>query len=78
MRRLRAWAGSETTPPAAASEAPVQELRSRVDRAVQVLADPALKGPSKMAERRTRVAALSALVALLAASMLVDTRVGRV
>jgi phospholipid transport system substrate-binding protein len=44
-----------TTAPASAGEAPVQELRSRVDRAVQVLADPALKGPSKVAERRTRV-----------------------
>jgi phospholipid transport system substrate-binding protein len=41
--------------PATTSEAPVQELRSRVDRAVQVLSDPALKGPSKVTERRTRM-----------------------
>jgi phospholipid transport system substrate-binding protein len=44
-----------SAPGAAATEGPVTELRSRVDRAVQVLADPALKGPSKVAERRTRV-----------------------
>jgi len=36
-------------------EAPVQELRSRVDRAVQVLSDPAFKGASKVTERRARV-----------------------
>jgi phospholipid transport system substrate-binding protein len=41
--------------PAAASEGPVQELRARVDRAVQVLSDPAVKGPSKVAERRAQV-----------------------
>jgi phospholipid transport system substrate-binding protein len=47
---------SATAPaPAATSEAPVQELRTRVDRAVQVLNDPALKGPSKATERRTQV-----------------------
>ena len=37
------------------SDSPVQELRSRVDRAVQVLSDPAFKGPSKVAERRVKV-----------------------
>jgi phospholipid transport system substrate-binding protein len=42
-------------PVLAADEAPVQELRSRIDRAVQALADPALKGPSGTAERRARV-----------------------
>ena len=35
--------------------APVQELRNRVDRAVQTLTDPSLKVPSKVAERRARV-----------------------
>ena len=44
-----------STPGAATTEGPVQELRTRVDRAVQVLSDPALKGPSKAVERRTRV-----------------------
>jgi phospholipid transport system substrate-binding protein len=44
-----------SAPGAATTEGPVQELRNRVDRAVQVLSDPALKGPSKVAERRTRV-----------------------
>jgi phospholipid transport system substrate-binding protein len=44
-----------TTSPATSAEAPVQELRSRVDRAVQVLSDPAYKGPSKVTERRTQV-----------------------
>jgi phospholipid transport system substrate-binding protein len=33
----------------------VQELRNRVDRAVQTLTDPSLKVPSKVAERRARV-----------------------
>ena len=41
--------------PLLAADDPTQELRSRVDRAVQVLADPALKGPSAAAERRARV-----------------------
>ena len=41
--------------PVLAADDPTQELRSRVDRAVQVLADPALKGPSAAAERRARV-----------------------
>jgi len=41
--------------PAAAAEAPVQELKSRVDRAVQVLNDPANKGPAKVDQRRARV-----------------------
>jgi phospholipid transport system substrate-binding protein len=41
--------------PAAASASPVQELRTRVDRAVQVLSDPALKGPAHMTERRARI-----------------------
>ena len=40
---------------AGAAESPVQELRSRVDRAVQVLSDPAMKGPSMVMERRARV-----------------------
>jgi phospholipid transport system substrate-binding protein len=44
-----------TVPAFAANEGPVQELRSRVDRAVQTLADPATKGPSKTAERRARI-----------------------
>jgi len=44
-----------SAPGAASTEGPVQELRNRVDRAVQVLSDPAMKGPSKVAERRTRV-----------------------
>ncbi len=39
----------------AATDAPVQELRSRVDRTVRVLSDPAFKGPSKIADRRARV-----------------------
>jgi len=44
-----------SAPGAASTEGPVQELRNRVDRAVQVLSDPAMKGPSKVAERRPRV-----------------------
>ena len=32
---------ASTTPPATNGDAPVQELRSRVDRAIQVLSDPA-------------------------------------
>ena len=40
---------------AASTEAPVQELKNRVDRAVQVMSDPAVKGPSKVSERRARV-----------------------
>ena len=43
------------SPAAANTDAPVQELRSRVDRAVQVLSDPGLKGPGKAAERRVQV-----------------------
>jgi phospholipid transport system substrate-binding protein len=43
------------SPAAANTEAPVQELRARVDRAVQVLNDPNLKGPGKVAERRLRI-----------------------
>ena len=39
----------------AADGGPVAELRNRVDRAVQVLSDPALQGPSHVGERRTRV-----------------------
>jgi phospholipid transport system substrate-binding protein len=46
---------STTAPTPGGAEAPVQELRSRVDRAVQVLSDPAFKGPSKVAERRAKV-----------------------
>ena len=38
-----------------ADTAPVQELRNRVDRAVQVLNDPANKGADKALERRTKV-----------------------
>jgi phospholipid transport system substrate-binding protein len=41
--------------PATASDGPVQELKSRVDRAVQVMNDPATKGPAKVAERRAKV-----------------------
>jgi phospholipid transport system substrate-binding protein len=41
--------------PATASEGPVQELKSRVDRAVQVMSDPATKGPAKVTERRAKV-----------------------
>ena len=41
--------------PVLAADDPTQELRSRVDRAVQVLSDPALKGPSAAAERRARM-----------------------
>jgi len=44
-----------STPASSNGDAPVQELRTRVDRAVQVLSDPALKGPAKVAERRLRV-----------------------
>ena len=44
-----------SAPGAPGSEGPVSELRNRVDRAVQTLADPALQGPSKSAERRARV-----------------------
>ena len=39
----------------AADTGPAQELRNRVDRAVEVLADPSLKGTAGTAERRTRV-----------------------
>ena len=42
-------------PAAAAATTPVQELRTRVDRAVQVLSDPALKGPAQTNDRRARV-----------------------
>jgi phospholipid transport system substrate-binding protein len=41
--------------PATGSEGPVQELKSRVDRAVQVMNDPATKGPAKVTERRAKV-----------------------
>lgn len=44
-----------TTAPAGANTAPVQELRNRVDRAVQVLNDPANKGAEKASERRAKV-----------------------
>src|SRR5947207_14186358 len=37
------------------TDAPVQELKSRVDQAVQALSDPATKGPAKVQERRARV-----------------------
>jgi len=40
---------------AADNAAPVQELKNRVDRAVQVLNDPATKGPDKVVERRAKV-----------------------
>ena len=40
---------------AIANEGPAQELKSRVDRAVQVMSEPAMKGPAKVAERRARV-----------------------
>lgn len=46
---------SASAPAASPTTAPVQELQSRVDRAVQVLADPAYKGPSKVAERRAKI-----------------------
>src|ERR1051326_5880409 len=36
------------------TDAPVQELKTRVDQAVQALADPATKGPAKVQERRAR------------------------
>jgi phospholipid transport system substrate-binding protein len=39
----------------AATDAPGQELKTRVDRAVQILNDPNLKGPSHVAERRAQV-----------------------
>ena len=42
-------------PAFAAEGGPVEELRSRVDRAVQVLNDPAVKGQSGLSERRTRI-----------------------
>jgi phospholipid transport system substrate-binding protein len=48
-------ATSPTPARAASTEAPVQELRSRIDRAVQVMNDPSVKGPSKIVERRARV-----------------------
>jgi phospholipid transport system substrate-binding protein len=41
--------------PGIAADDPVHELRDRVDRAVQVLADPALKSPSSTSDRRARV-----------------------
>jgi phospholipid transport system substrate-binding protein len=41
--------------PATASEGPVQELKSRIDRAVQVMNEPATKGPAKVVERRAKV-----------------------
>jgi phospholipid transport system substrate-binding protein len=37
------------------ADAPAQELQSRVDRAVQVMNDPAVKGPAHLVERRARV-----------------------
>ena len=37
------------------TEGPVAELRTRVDKAVQTLADPATKGPAKAAERRVKL-----------------------
>jgi phospholipid transport system substrate-binding protein len=49
---LLAAAAPATAP---AAEAPVQELKNRVDRAVQVLNDPALQGPAKHADRRAKV-----------------------
>ena len=48
---LLATAAPTPTP----TDAPVQELRNRVDRAVQALSDPSLKGASKVPERRARV-----------------------
>jgi phospholipid transport system substrate-binding protein len=48
-------ASPASTSPASTAEAPLQELRSRVDRAIQVLNDPAFKGPGKVSERRIRV-----------------------
>ena len=39
----------------AAADAPVQELKTRVDRAVQVMNDPNLKGPSHVAARRVQI-----------------------
>ena len=39
----------------AVTDAPVQELKTRVDQAVQILNDPSLKGPSHVAERRVQV-----------------------
>jgi phospholipid transport system substrate-binding protein len=44
-----------TSAPGVIGDGPVAELRSRVDRAVQTLADPALQGPSRVTERRARV-----------------------
>ena len=44
-----------TTTSATAADTPVQELKNRVDRAVQILNDPATKGPAKIEERRARV-----------------------
>jgi phospholipid transport system substrate-binding protein len=38
-----------------AADGPVEELRNRVDRAVQVLNDPAVKGPAGLSERRARI-----------------------
>ena len=55
LAALILFAATVATPASANTEAPVQELRTRVDRAVQVLSDPSLKGPSKVAERRVRV-----------------------
>src|ERR1043165_5729100 len=42
-------------PDPAPPDSPVRELRNRVDRAVQTLSDPSLKGPSKVTERRAKV-----------------------
>src|SRR5205823_7325554 len=47
--------GAPAATPTTSTDAPVQELRNRVDRAVQTLSDPSLKGPSKVTERRARV-----------------------
>jgi phospholipid transport system substrate-binding protein len=44
-----------TVTSAFAADGPVDELRNRVDRAVQVLNDPAVKGPSGLTERRARI-----------------------
>ena len=41
--------------PAAAADSPAQAIQNRVDRAMQVLNDPAMKGPSQVSERRARV-----------------------
>jgi len=44
-----------SSPVSAQDAGPTQEIKARVDRAIQTLNDPATKGPAKIQERRARV-----------------------